>query len=182
MVVVLFFSFFFLLWLQRRCVPFLFMMLAARREWTTVVRSDGEVEGNSSRWLRAEGSDQRSKLCASGQWLGGRGSGGSSNGCSRGGGLMVADGGGGNNGRGLRHGCAPTGGAANGRWGDGSGATTACTGKGEKEAKEAAVVVEVAGKRRRQWPTMGGSGGWRLELAAVAVKKAGGWPRVRGRG
>ncbi|RZS22962.1 hypothetical protein BHM03_00055800 [Ensete ventricosum] len=51
-------------------------------------------------------------------------------------------------------------------------------------AKEvmAAVTVEVDGKRRRQRPTMGGSDGWQLELAAAVVKKAGGWLRLGGRG
>ncbi|RWW38247.1 hypothetical protein BHE74_00056532 [Ensete ventricosum] len=96
-------------------------MLAARREGTATVKSDGEVEDSGSRRLRAEGSDQRSRLCANGQWQGGRGSSDSSNGCNRGGGLMVTDRGSDSNGRGLRHGCTPTGGAADGRWGDGSG-------------------------------------------------------------
>ncbi|RZR83400.1 hypothetical protein BHM03_00010000, partial [Ensete ventricosum] len=63
-----------------------------------------------------------------------------------------------------------------------AGVAAGCSGRGEKEAEEIAVAVEVAGKRRRQRPTMGGSGGWRPELAVVAVKKAGGWLQLWGRG
>ncbi|RWV92067.1 hypothetical protein GW17_00045597 [Ensete ventricosum] len=172
-------------------------MLAARREGTAAVRSDGEVEGSGSRRLRAEGSDRRSRLCAGGQWQGGRGSGGSSNGCSRGGGLMGAtttqieaetrvraDGWGcrrqmgrwaASGGGGLR-GCAEE------QRVMAAGATAGCSGRGEKEAEEATVAAKVAGKRRKQQPTMGGSGGCRPELAAAAVKKVGGWLRLQGRG
>ncbi|RWW56199.1 hypothetical protein BHE74_00037095 [Ensete ventricosum] len=56
-----------------------------------------------------------------------------------------------------------------------AGVTIGCSGRGEKEAEEAATAAEVAGKRRRQRPTMGGSDGWRPELAATTVKKAGSW-------
>ncbi|RZS02404.1 hypothetical protein BHM03_00032445 [Ensete ventricosum] len=63
-----------------------------------------------------------------------------------------------------------------------AGATAGCSGRGEKEAEEATVAAKVAGKRRKQQPTMGGSGGCRPELAAAAVKKVGGWLRLQGRG
>ncbi|RZR95385.1 hypothetical protein BHM03_00024235 [Ensete ventricosum] len=56
-----------------------------------------------------------------------------------------------------------------------TGAAVGCSGMGEKEADE----TEVAGKRRRQQPTMDGSGGWRPELAVAVVKKADGWLRLR---
>ncbi|RZR75285.1 hypothetical protein BHM03_00053804 [Ensete ventricosum] len=55
-----------------------------------------------------------------------------------------------------------------------AGAMAGYSSRGEKEAEEAATAAEVAEKRRRQRPTMGGSGGWRPELAAAVVKKAGG--------
>ncbi|RRT56636.1 hypothetical protein B296_00028641 [Ensete ventricosum] len=168
-------------------------MLAARREGTATVRSDGEVEGSGSRRLRAEGSDRRSRLCAGGQWQGGRGSGDSSNGCSRGGGLMgattttieaetrvrvdgcvvamrAASGGGG-----LR-GCAEE------QRVMAAGASAGCSRRGEKEAEEATIAAKVSGKRRKQQPTMGGSGGCRPKLAAAAVKKVSGWLRLRLRG
>ncbi|RWV86000.1 hypothetical protein GW17_00052151, partial [Ensete ventricosum] len=60
-----------------------------------------------------------------------------------------------------------------------AGAAAGCSGRGEKEAEGAATAVEVAGKRRRHQPTMGGNGGWRPELAAAMVKKAGSWLRLR---
>ncbi|RRT52366.1 hypothetical protein B296_00018654 [Ensete ventricosum] len=202
--VLFFFSFsfyFILLWLQRRCVPFLFKTLAARREGIAAVRSDGEVEGSGGRQLRAEGSDRRSRLCAGGQWHGGRGSGGSINGYNRGGGLMVADGGGGSNDRGSRH--------IAGRWvglcvtamraiaratSDGgglrgctkeeqrvmaAGAASSCSVRGEKEAEKVVATAEVTGKKRRLWLAMGGSGGWRPELAVAVVKKVGRWLWLR---
>ncbi|RWW69307.1 hypothetical protein BHE74_00023089 [Ensete ventricosum] len=53
-----------------------------------------------------------------------------------------------------------------------AGAVAGCSSRGEKEAEEAAAAAEVAGKRRRQRPTIGG---WQPELAAAMVKKAGGW-------
>ncbi|RRT71460.1 hypothetical protein B296_00022676 [Ensete ventricosum] len=59
-----------------------------------------------------------------------------------------------------------------------AGAMAGCSSRGEKEVEEAAAAVEVAGKRRRQRPTMGSNGGWRPELVAAVVKKAGGWLRV----
>ncbi|RRT60069.1 hypothetical protein B296_00014482, partial [Ensete ventricosum] len=63
-----------------------------------------------------------------------------------------------------------------------AGVAAGCSGRGEKEAEEIAVAVEVAEKRRRQRPTMGGSDDWRPELTVVAVKKAGGWLQLWGRG
>ncbi|RRT40402.1 hypothetical protein B296_00028232 [Ensete ventricosum] len=47
-------------------------------------------------------------------------------------------------------------------------AAAGCSGRGEKEADEAAAAVEVVGKIRRQRPMMGGSGRWRPKLATAA--------------
>ncbi|RWV92350.1 hypothetical protein GW17_00045286 [Ensete ventricosum] len=203
--VLFFFSFsfyFILLWLQRRCVPFLFKTLAARREGIAAMRSDGEVEGSGGRRLREEGSDRRSRLCAGGQWHGGRGSGGSKNGYNRGGGLMAANGGGDGEMAAVGNGCCrgglgcscvtamraitratSDGGSLRGYTEEqrvmAAGAASSCSVRGEKEAEKVVAAAEVTGNKRRLRLAMGGSGGWRPELTVAVVKKVGRWLWLR---
>ncbi|RRT38715.1 hypothetical protein B296_00046177 [Ensete ventricosum] len=165
---VLFFFSLFLFCLQRRCVPFLFKILAVKKEGTAVVRSDGEVEGSGGGQLRAKGSSQRSRLYANREMAT------AGNGYCKGGlgyGCMAV----------MRHAArsASDGGGLRGCIEEEqrvmtTGVVVGCNGMGEKEADE----TEVAGKRRRQQPTMDGSGGWRPELAVAVVKKADGWLRL----
>ncbi|RRT52181.1 hypothetical protein B296_00017888, partial [Ensete ventricosum] len=120
-----------------------FLMLTTRKEGTTAVRSDGEVEGNGE--MAAAGND----CCRGGL------------GCGCVATTRVASSGGGLHGYAEEEQRMMT-----------AGTTTGCSGRGEKEVKEATVAAEVVGKKRRQRPTMGGSGDWRPEVAAAMVKKA----------
>ncbi|RZS19096.1 hypothetical protein BHM03_00051448 [Ensete ventricosum] len=198
--------FFFLLWLQQRCVPFLFKMLAARREVTAAMRSDREAEGSGDRQLRVEGNDRQSML-------GGLGCGcvattrATARAASGGGGLhgcveeeqrvMAVGATAGCSGRGekeveeavtaaevagKRRRQRPTMGGNSGCEEQrvmAAGAMAGCSDRGEKEVEEAVIAVEVAGKTRKQRPTMGGNSSWRPELAAAVVKKVDGWLRLQ---